>query len=111
MKYITWLNTLLDEIYYWMKYITGWNTLHVLDEIHYLMKYITGWNTLLDEIYYLMKYITWWNTLLYETHYVIKVAVSESSGCYIWSTVFSWLNMNHFIRYYSEMQIMKFDCY
>jgi hypothetical protein len=51
MKYITWLNTLLDEIYYWMKYITGWNTLHILDEIHYLMKYITGWNTLMDEIH------------------------------------------------------------
>ena len=72
MKYITWLNTLLDEIYYWMKYITGWNTLHVLDEIHYLMKYITGWNTLLDEIHYWMKYITGWNTLLDEIHYLMK---------------------------------------
>ena len=53
--------------------IHRWNTL--LDEIHYWMKYITGWNILLDEIHHWMKYITWWNTLLYEIHYVMKVSM------------------------------------
>jgi hypothetical protein len=100
IKYITWWNILLDEIHYWMKYITctWWNTL--LNEIHYWMKYITWWNTLLDEIYYLMKYITLWNTLRYESRYTRNGALLCQIGTHadwikkIWKRLNTTINWN-----------------